>query len=78
MKCKVLIELEFEVQAVNADLATRYHRAAAEAATLAWMTPYPLLVLPVLLEEKLHTARLEAERQKEIRGRSQVLMARAA
>ncbi len=31
--------------------------AAGEAEALAWLTPYPLLVLPVLLEEKIHAAK---------------------
>ncbi len=53
-------------------------RAASEAATLAWMTPYPLLVLPVLLEEKAHEARLQSERQEEILERSQPLLAEVA
>jgi hypothetical protein len=66
------------VPSANPDLMTRYQYAATEAATLAWMTPYPLLVLPVLLEEKLASARLHAERQKQIRGKSECIMAEAA
>ena len=31
--------------------------AAGEAEALAWLTAYPLLVLPVLLEEKVHAAK---------------------
>jgi len=41
-------------------------RAATEASALAWTTAYPLLVLPVLLEEKAEAARLYAERQARI------------
>ena len=41
-------------------------RAATEASALAWTTAYPLLVLPVLLEEKTEAARLYAERQARI------------
>jgi hypothetical protein len=34
----------------------RLRRAANEAAALAWVTPYPLLVYPVLFEEKARAA----------------------
>jgi len=37
--------------------------AANEAAALAWSTPYPLLVFPVLFAEKAETALQVAERQ---------------
>ena len=51
-------------------------RGAGEAATsLAWLTPYPLLVLPVLLEEKAREARLQAERQSDIQNRSETILA---
>jgi len=50
-------------------------RRAGEAATsLAWLTPYPLLVLPVLLEEKAKEARQEAERQSNIKNRSETIL----
>ncbi len=62
----------------RAELLTRYQFAATEAATLAWMTPYPLLVLPVLLEEKIATAQMRAERQKAIRSKTEYIMAEAA
>src|SRR5947207_3248249 len=54
------------------------NRAADEAASIAWATPYPLLVLPVLLEEKLKDARRKAELQKMIYERSQPIVALAA
>ena len=50
-------------------------RAANEAAALAWVTRYPLLVFPALFEEKAETALLRAERQAQIRQRSRVLLA---
>ena len=50
-------------------------RAANEAAALAWLTPYPLLVFPVLFEEKADAASLVAERQQEVRQRSRELLA---
>ena len=46
-------------------------QAANEAAALAWLTLFPLLLLPVLLEEKVKTAQLCLERQKNIHHRSQ-------
>lgn len=45
-------------------------RAANEAASLAWFTPFPLLVFPVLLEEKAEIARRQEARQRQIRRRS--------
>jgi hypothetical protein len=45
-------------------------RAANDAASLAWFTPYPLLVFPVLLEEKAEAARRQQARQRQIRRRS--------
>jgi hypothetical protein len=38
-------------------LDTWLRRAGEEAASLAWTTPYPLLVLPLLVEEKAAEAR---------------------
>ena len=49
-------------------------RAAQDAAALAWLTPYPLLVFPVLFEEKAEAAELRAERQEQIRQRSRELL----
>jgi hypothetical protein len=56
-------------------LNSQVRRAANEAAALAWVTPYPLLVFPVLFEEKAEAALLRAARQKEIRQRSRELLA---
>ena len=50
-------------------------RAAGEAAALAWVTQYPLLVFPALFEEKAQAALLRAERQEQIRQRSRELLA---
>jgi hypothetical protein len=50
-------------------------RAANEAAALAWVTRYPLLVFPALFEEKAKAALLRAERQEQIRQRSRELLA---
>ena len=56
-------------------LNARVRRAANEAEALAWVTPYPLLVFPVLFAEKTEAALLVADRQREIRQRSRELFA---
>jgi len=45
-------------------------RAAEEAASLAWTTPFPLLVLPELFAEKAAEACVRSQRQRDIRQRS--------
>jgi hypothetical protein len=49
--------------------------AADEAASLAWLTPYPLLVLPELFDELVDAAATRTRRQADIRQRSQMLQA---
>jgi hypothetical protein len=49
--------------------------AANEAAALAWTTPTPLLVFPVLFEEKAATAVLQDRRQARILKKSRELLA---
>ncbi|MBU6401521.1 MAG: hypothetical protein KGS61_14485 [Verrucomicrobia bacterium] len=53
-------------------------RAANDAVALAWTTPWPLLVLPLLLEEKAHAARKQAERQQDVLRRSRAIISVAA
>lgn len=53
-------------------------RAANEAAALVWLTPYPLLFLPSLLEEKADIAIKHVAQQAVIRRRSQALLGAAA
>src|SRR5262249_30226869 len=53
---------------------SQVRRAANEAAALAWVTPYPLLVFPTLFQEKANAALLVAERQELVRERSRELM----
>ena len=60
------------------ELNAPLRRAANEAAGLAWLTPFPLLVFPTLLEEKALAAKFQETRQKQIRRRSQVLLKAAA
>ena len=50
-------------------------QAADEAAALAWATQYPLLVFPVLFEERAQAALLRADRQEHIRERTRELLA---
>jgi hypothetical protein len=52
-------------------------RAANEAVSLVWLTPYPLLLLPALFAEKAHSARRHVGRQALIRERSSELLALA-
>jgi hypothetical protein len=54
---------------------THLQRAANEAAALAWVTRYPLLVFPALFDEKAQAALRRAERQEQIRQRSRKLLA---
>jgi hypothetical protein len=56
-------------------LDSHLRQAANEAAALAWVTRYPLLVFPALFEEKVEAALLRAERQAQICQRSHELLA---
>jgi hypothetical protein len=57
------------------DLNVAIRRAANEAAALAWVTFYPLLVFPSLFEEKLRLALRHAERQARVYADSRELVA---
>src|SRR5258708_37275152 len=46
-------------ETVQLDAPAPFRRAANEAAALAWLTAFPLLVFPTLFEEKLHQIRLQ-------------------
>jgi hypothetical protein len=52
------------------EISSHVRRAANDAAALAWVTPYPLLVFPSLFQEKTESALLWADRQKQVRARS--------
>jgi hypothetical protein len=56
------------------ELAAPLRRAANEAAALAWVTFYPLLVFPTLFEEKTRVALRQAERQTRIYASSPELV----
>jgi hypothetical protein len=55
--------------------ASALRHAANEAAALAWVTRYPLLVFPVLFEEKAAAALRRGQLQQRIRRRSRQLLA---
>ncbi len=57
------------------DLNIAVRRAANEAAALAWVTFYPLLVFPALFEEKTAAAVLQADRQARVYASSRELLA---
>ena len=57
------------------ELNAPLRRAANEAAALAWVTRYPLLVFPALFEEKTAAAVRQAERQARIYADSRELVA---
>jgi hypothetical protein len=63
------------VNATGLELNARLRRAANEAAALAWVTAVPLLVFPMLFEEKARAAHGQAARQENIRERSRELLA---
>jgi len=62
-------------EAADAGRYAPLRRAAAEAVTAAWMTPYPILFLPVLFEEKTVAARKQFFRARSIRDRSRRILA---
>jgi hypothetical protein len=63
------------VEALGEDLEVELRQAASDAAALAWVTAYPLLVFPALFEEKAAAVSVRAERQHQIRQRSRELLA---
>ena len=52
------------------ELNPAYRRAANDAVSLAWVTPFPLLFLPALLEEKAAEARRRTATQQAVLRRS--------
>ena len=62
-------------QATQVELNAPLRRAANEAAALSWVTLFPLLVFPVLFEEKTAAAVRQAERQARIYASSRELVA---
>lgn len=66
------------LHAPDMSLIPAIRRAAHEATSLAWLTPFPLLALPTLLDEKVREAMQIAWRQEQIRLQSQELLSLAA
>jgi hypothetical protein len=62
------------LRAQGGELNVRLQRAANEAAALAWVTTFPLLVFPTLFEELAHSAVLQAGQQAYVRQRSRELL----
>ena len=58
----------------NPQLEPQLRRVANEAAALAWVTEYPLLVYPALFAEQAEAALLRAVRQEQVRERSRELL----
>ena len=57
------------------DLHPRLKHAANEAAGLAWMTEFPLLVFPALFDELTKRERARQSRQRQIRAKTEILVA---
>lgn len=86
---RALLETEFEAlkeRLLNEVLATQddhrlnaaFRRAANEAASLVWATPFPQLLFPELFREKALAARVQTFKQESILRRSRALVAVAA
>jgi hypothetical protein len=74
---KARLVRELLVSATEPALSTALQRAADDAASVAWFTPFPLLFFPSRLEEKAAVVRRQQARQREIRQRTQGLLAEA-
>ncbi len=64
-----------ELAVARPELNVPLRRAANEAAALAWATVFPLLLFPVLFEEKARVAAQQAERQARILAETRDLLA---
>ena len=72
LKNKLLAQ---QLVAATPELNAPLRRAANDAAALAWATVFPLLVFPVLFEEKIEAAVLRLRRQARIYANSQLVAA---
>lgn len=64
-------------EATDAESYAPLRRAANDAAGVAWLTPFPLLFLPVIFEEKVAAALKQLERAQSVRRRSRKLLVEA-
>ena len=71
LKTRLLAE---RLQAAASDWNAPLRRAANEAAAIAWTTPFPLLMLPALFDEKAVAAIRQAQRQARIYKNSRELV----
>lgn len=71
-----LVEQRFHEPA-NSLLRQDVEMVAQDAAALAWATPYPLLVFPVLFEERIDVRLVQAGRQERIQEQSRSIMIEA-
>jgi hypothetical protein len=69
-RLKTRLLTESLAERTDPDLNTPLRRAANEAASLAWATPYPLLFFPALFDEIAEDAARRETRQREIRWTS--------
>ncbi|MDB6023148.1 MAG: hypothetical protein JWQ04_3005 [Pedosphaera sp.] len=76
LKARLLRQLLEQTTELTQNTVLR--RAANDAAALAWLTRYPLLAFPALLEEKAKAALLQCQRQAGVRQRSLNLLLKAA
>ena len=67
--------LRAALHGADADFCAPLRRAATEAAGVAWLTPFPLLFLPALFDEKVAQARRQFARAQSVRARSRRLLA---
>lgn len=65
-------------EAAHSESIVTLRRAANEAASLAWLEPFPMLVFPELFAEKVSVASTSLERQRDIRTRSAHILLKAA
>jgi hypothetical protein len=72
LKGRLLRERLARASALGSAIPLR--RAANDAAALAWVTGYPLLLFPALFDEKARVALLQARRQERVRERSRGLL----
>src|SRR4051794_19735905 len=77
-KLKARLLKELLTEKTDPQLNTPLRRAANEAAGLAWLTPFPMLFFPTLLNEKATAVARRYAKQREIHWNSPRYMEKAA
>lgn len=72
LKRRLLVE---RIEQEGTSRSVYLRQAANEATSLAWATPYPLLVYPALFEEKVADSIVRAALQARVLRKSRVLLA---